>query len=111
MSQFEIERFAAALKSDAAPRFEAEKTQTDGWGATPLAGAVAFAASKGYSITIDKAQEHTRARAKAVKKDLTDADLDGTLGSAFWHWSVLVVMAWGERSDYHHHRYWSLAPR
>jgi|GraSoiStandDraft_24_1057298.scaffolds.fasta_scaffold2192082_2 hypothetical protein len=41
MSQFEIERFAAALKSDAALHFEAEKTRTDGWGATLLAGAVA----------------------------------------------------------------------
>ena len=36
----------------------------------PLAGAVAFAASKGYSITIDGAKAHTRARAKAVKQDL-----------------------------------------
>jgi hypothetical protein len=50
------------------------------------------AASKGYSITIDEAKEHTRARAKAVKKDLTDADLDGTsgvpsgIGRSLWSW-------------------------
>jgi nitrogen fixation uncharacterized protein len=111
MSLSEIERFAAALKSDAALRAEAERVQTDGLGATPLAGAVAFAASKGYSITIDEAKAHTRARAKAVKKDLNDAELDGTLGSAFWYWSVLMVVASGERSEYHHGRYWSLGPR
>jgi len=76
----------------------------------PLAGAVAFAASKGYSITIDEAKAHTRARAKAVKHDLSDADLDGMSGSVFWYWSVLIVMASGERPEHHHGRYWSLAP-
>ena len=80
MSIAEIERFAADLKSNAALRAEAEKAQADKSHATPLARAVAFAASKGYAFTADEAKEHAKAKAKADGKVLTDAELDGVAG-------------------------------
>ena len=83
MSISEVERFAADLKSNAALRAEAEKAQADKSHATPLAGAVAFAASKGYAFTADHAKDHIRAKAKAGGKELTDAELDGVAGGAF----------------------------
>jgi len=80
MSIAEIERFAADLKSNAALRAEAEKTQTEKQHATPLARSVAFAASKGYGFTHEEAKAHVKARAAASGKPLTDAELDGVAG-------------------------------
>jgi len=77
MSQSEIERFAADLKSNAALRAEAEKAQADKSHATPIDRAVAFAAGKGYAFTVDEAKEQVKANAKAAGKHLTDAELDG----------------------------------
>jgi hypothetical protein len=69
MSQSEIERFAADLKSNAALRAGAEKAQAEKSAATPLHRAVAFAASKGYAFTADEAKEHIKAKAKAAGKE------------------------------------------
>ena len=80
MSIAEIERFAADLKSNAALRAEAEKHAAEKQHETPLAGAVAFAASKGYAFTADHAKEHIKAKAKAAGKELSDAELDKVAG-------------------------------
>ena len=80
MSIAEIERFAADLKSNAALRAEAGKHAAEKQHETPLAGAVAFAASKGYAFTADHAKEHIKAKAKAAGKELSDAELDGVAG-------------------------------
>ena len=77
MSIAEIERFAADVKSNAALRAESEKAQADKSHDTPLAGAVAFAVSKGYRFTIDELKEHIRAAAKEAGRELSDAELDG----------------------------------
>jgi hypothetical protein len=82
MSQAEVERFAADLKSSAALRAEAEKDQADKSHATPLARATSFAASKGYNFTLDHAREHVTAKAKAAGKQLTDGELDGVAAGA-----------------------------
>jgi hypothetical protein len=82
MSQSEIERFAADLKSNTALRAEAEKAQADTSHATPLARSAAFAASKGYQFTIDHAKDYMKTKAKAAGKELTDAELDGVAGGA-----------------------------
>jgi aryl-alcohol dehydrogenase-like predicted oxidoreductase len=82
MSQSEIERFAADLKSNAALRAEAEKAQADKSHATPIDRAVAFAAGKGYAFTVDEAKEQVKANAKAAGKNLTDAELDGIAGGS-----------------------------
>ena len=79
MSQSECERFAADLQSNAALRAGVAKAQADKSHATPIACAVAFAASKGYSLSIEEAQEHVKARTAAGKK-LSDAELDGVAG-------------------------------
>jgi hypothetical protein len=110
MSLHEIERFAADLKSDAGLRVEAERVQNEESDGTPLARAIAFAARKGYRFTVDEAKAHTKARAKAVGKELGDAELDGLSGGACWYWSVLLVRSSGERSEFDHGRYWSVAP-
>ena len=80
MSIAEIERFAADLKSNEALRGEAAKAPADQSQATPVARAVAFAASKGYAFTVDEAKEHIKAKAKTAGKELTDAELDGVAG-------------------------------
>ena len=80
MSISEVERFAADLQSNAALMAEAEKHAAEKQHETPLAGAVAFAASKGYAFTADEAKEHAKAKAKAAGKELTDAELDGIAG-------------------------------
>ena len=69
MSIAEIERFAADLKSNAALRAEAEKAQADKSHETPLAGAVAFAASKGYAFTADHAKEHIKAKPRLLARN------------------------------------------
>ena len=65
MSIAEIERFTADLKSDAALRAEAEKTQADKSHASPLERSMAFAASKGYKFTLAEARQHAKERAAA----------------------------------------------
>ncbi len=110
MSTQEIERFAAALKSDAALRAEAERMQADEPQGALLVSAVSFAAGKGYRFTVDEAKAHTRARARAVGRELSDADLDGRLGGPFWYWSILLVSRSGQ-FDFDHGRYWSIGPR
>jgi hypothetical protein len=73
MSQAEVERFAADLKSSAALRAEAEKNGAEKQHVPRLARAAAFAASKGYKFTLDHAKEHVKAKAKAAGKQLIDA--------------------------------------
>ena len=80
MSIAEIERFATDLKSNEALRAEAEKHAAEKQHETPLAGAVAFAASKGYGFTADEAKERAKATAQASGKELTDAELDKIAG-------------------------------
>lgn len=109
MSLHEIERFAADLRSDATLRAEAERAQTDEADGTLLARAVAFAARKGYRFTIDEAKTHTRARARAVGRELDDAELDGLYGAPCWYWSILLVGSSGQFS-FDHGRYWSVGP-
>jgi len=109
MSLHEIERFAAALRSDAALRAEAEKVQTEEFDGTLLATAVSFAVSKGYRFTVEEAKAHTRARAKAVGKELGDTELDGVAGGPCWYWSILLVGSSGQFT-FDHGRYWSVGP-
>ena len=109
MSLHEIERFAADLRSDGALRAEAERVQTEESGGTLLAAAVSFAARNGYRFTVDEAKAHTRARARAVGKELGDADLDGLTGGPCWYWSILLVGSSGQ-FDFDHGRYWSVGP-
>lgn len=109
MSLHEIERFAADLRSDGALRAEAERAQTEEADGTLLATAVSFAARKGYRFTVDEAKAHTRARARAVGKELGDADLDGLAGGPCWYWSILLVGSSGQ-FDFDHGRYWSVGP-
>jgi hypothetical protein len=96
MSIAEIERFAVDLKSDAALRAEAEKSQADKSHATPLERSMAFAASKGYRFTDEEAKQHLQARASAKGKVLTDAELDGVAGGSDWLGAVFTDMfsAW-----------------
>jgi hypothetical protein len=82
MSQSEVERFTADLKSNAALRALAEKAQAYKSHATPLARATAFANSEGYKFSLDHAREAVKAKAKAAGKELTDAELDGVAGGA-----------------------------
>jgi hypothetical protein len=82
MSIAEIERFAVDLKSNAALRAEAEKSQADKSHGTPLERSMAFAASKGYGFTAEEAKQHVKQKAAAKGKVLTDAELDGVAGGA-----------------------------
>lgn len=109
MSLQEIERFAAALRSDAALRAGAEKAQADELDGTLLVSAVSFAAGKGYRFTVDEAKAHTRARARAVGRELDDTELDSRFGGPFWYWSILLVSISGQ-FDFDHGRYWSIGP-
>src|SRR5262249_8488607 len=74
MSLSECERFAADLQSNAALRTEAQ--------GTPLASLVALAVSRGYSITLEEARQHLRARPSAPGRVLSDAELDGIAAGA-----------------------------
>lgn len=82
MSIAEIERFAVDLKSDAALRAEAEKSQADKSHGTPLERSMAFAASKGYGFTAEEARQLVKQKAAAKGKVLTDTELDGVAGGA-----------------------------
>ena len=80
MSLSEVERFAADLKSSEALRAEAERHCAGKHDETPVARAVAFAASKGYAFTAYHARAHIKANARAAGRELTDADLDSIAG-------------------------------
>lgn len=76
MSISEIERFATDLKLNAALRVETGKAQAAESPATPLARAVTFAESKGYSFTADEVRDYARAKAKPGAKELPDTEFD-----------------------------------
>ena len=100
MSSAEIQRFAADLKSNAALKAAAEKSQGDKSHATDLERFKDFAEGKGYVFTIEEARQHVQARATskaaAEGKVLTDAQLDGVAGGSDWLGSVFTNMfsAW-----------------
>jgi hypothetical protein len=77
MSLSECERFTADMRANPALGAEAEKAWADKSHDNPLAGVVALAVSKGYSVTLEEAQEHVKSRATATGQVLSDADLDG----------------------------------
>jgi hypothetical protein len=81
MSLSECERFSADLQTNAALRAEAEKVRADK-SQPPMAGMVALASSRGYSVTLAEAREHLKAKAAAAGKVVSDADLDGLAGGA-----------------------------
>lgn len=109
MSLQDIERFAADLRLDAALRAEAERAQAEEANGTLLVNAVSFASRKGYRFTVDEAKAHTRVRARAVGRELLDAELDGPAGGPCWYWSILLVGRSGQ-FDFDHGRYWSIGP-
>jgi hypothetical protein len=82
MSQSECERFEADLQANAAMRAEVGKALADKSHEPLLAGMVAFAVSKGYSVTLAEAREHVKTKAAAAGKVLSDADLDGVAAGA-----------------------------
>jgi hypothetical protein len=76
MSLAECDRFSADLQSNAVLRAEVEKIHSDK-SQPALAGMVALAVSKGYSVTLAEAREYVKAKAAAAGQVLSDADLDG----------------------------------
>ena len=77
MSISEVDRFADDLNANWAFRADAERYEADAnQNQTPLARAVAFAARKGYSFTIDEAKEYAKAKGEELGLSVTDADLD-----------------------------------
>lgn len=68
MSLLEVERFANDMKSKAALREEAKQS-----GVTSLEQAVAFAAIRGYSFTLEHAESHILAHAESVGRRLSDS--------------------------------------
>ncbi len=86
MSIAEIDRFAADVKSNAALRAAAEKTEAgsvevDGVQAMPMAAVVSFAVRQGYSFTVEEVMERaTAAKGRSASKHLTDAELDDVAG-------------------------------
>jgi hypothetical protein len=81
MSLSGCDRFSADLQSNAALAAETEKAWADTSQGTALAAVVAFAVSKGYSVTLAEAREHLKAKAAALGKVLSDADLDNVAGA------------------------------
>jgi hypothetical protein len=82
MSQSECDRFTADLQSSATLRADVGKAMADKSLEPLLARMVAFAVSKGYSVTLAEAREHVKARAAATGQILSDADLDGVAAGA-----------------------------
>lgn len=109
MSLAEMERYAADLRSDMTLRAEAERAQLDHLEGMLLSSAVAFAASRGYRFTVEEAEAVTRARSRAVGRELQDVELDGPAGGPCWYWAIFVVRDTGQ-FDFDHGRYWSLGP-
>ena len=68
MSQSEIERFAASLKSQPALSDEVKGRS--------LADTVGIAGRRGYGFTVEEARTFLKAKAKAAGKDLSDDALD-----------------------------------
>ncbi|HTB39688.1 MAG TPA: Nif11-like leader peptide family natural product precursor [Reyranella sp.] len=68
MSQSEIERFAADLKSQPALSDEVKGRS--------LADTVGIAGRRGYGFTVEEARTFLKAKAKAAGKDLSDDALD-----------------------------------
>jgi hypothetical protein len=94
MSLSECDRFEADLQSSAALRAEAAKAAAGTSAATPLARVVALASNKGYSVTVEDARQHLKARATAAGKVLSDAELDGVAGGGtdpFEKWNTIGV--------------------
>ena len=86
MSLSECERFTADLQANEALRAEAAKVHADPSQEPALARMVALATSKGYSVTLEEAREHLKAKAAATGKVLSDADLDDVAGgTTSWH--------------------------
>jgi hypothetical protein len=81
MSQSEIDRFVADLKSNRDLRGEAAKLQPDKAQGVPLATLVSFAAGKGYGFTAEEVAERVRTgKAQADDKRLSDSELNGIVG-------------------------------
>jgi hypothetical protein len=77
MSISEVGRFADDLNTNWVFRADAERYEANAnQDQTPLARAVAFAARKGYSFTIDEAREYAKTKGEELGLSLTDADLD-----------------------------------
>ncbi len=76
MSQADIERFVADLKSDTGMMDELKG------GSTGLASVVEFASGKGYDISIDEAKAYIQEQAK---QELSDDQLDSIAGGKGHH--------------------------
>jgi hypothetical protein len=83
MSQSEIERFAADLKSQPALSDEVKGRS--------LADTVGIAGRRGYGFTVEEARTFLKAKAKAAGKDLSDDALDQI--SAGFHKCQIFVAA------------------
>ena len=75
MSKSEVERFADALETDIALQAE-----MGGESAGTLAVVVDLAKRRGYDFTLDDLKAFARARARAVARELSAADLDAMAG-------------------------------
>jgi predicted ribosomally synthesized peptide with nif11-like leader len=71
MSQSEVERFVADLKSDASLREDLQGS------AAGVASVVEFAQSRGYDIGVDEARQYIQAQ---TGSELSDAELDHVAG-------------------------------
>jgi predicted ribosomally synthesized peptide with nif11-like leader len=76
MSQSEVERFVADLKSDAALREDLKGS------AAGVASVVEFAQARGYDIGVDEARQYIQAQ---TSNDLSDAELDHVAGGKGHH--------------------------
>jgi predicted ribosomally synthesized peptide with nif11-like leader len=79
MSQADVDRFVAELKSDATMMDELKGSSTG------LASVVEFASSKGYDISIDEAKAYIKDQAK---QELSDDQLDSVAGGKGHHHST-----------------------
>ena len=82
MSQSEVERFVADLKSDASLREDLQGS------AAGVASVVEFAQSRGYSIGADEARQYIQAQ---TSSELSDAELDHVAGGKGHHHSDVAV--------------------
>ena len=76
MSQSEVERFVADLKSDAVLREDLKGS------AAGVASVVAFAQSRGYDIGADEARQYIQAQ---TSSELSDSQLDHVAGGKGHH--------------------------
>ena len=82
MSQSEVERFVADLKSDASLREDLQGS------AAGVATVVTFAQSRGYDIGADEARQYIQAQ---TSSELSDAELDHVAGGKGHHHSDVAV--------------------